>query len=116
MNEELQVLCEAVIEGSATPEQLRRLEELVLADAEARRFYVEYLHQHGSLQWSAAEPELLPPALANRQRELPGDQAAPLPGSFRSRFAVKEGCRGQAGPGAITPQIVRMIQTCPGGS
>jgi ferric-dicitrate binding protein FerR (iron transport regulator) len=87
MNEELQVLCEAIIEGTATPEQLHRLEELVLADAEARRFYVEYLHQHGSLQWSAAEPELLPAAVANRQRELPGDQAAPIPGSLRSRFA-----------------------------
>src|SRR5262249_51541431 len=50
--DELPILCEAVIEAVATPDLLRRLEELVLADAEARRFYVEYLHQHGSLQWS----------------------------------------------------------------
>jgi ferric-dicitrate binding protein FerR (iron transport regulator) len=54
--EELQTLCEAVIEDRLTPEQLQRLEQLILADPAARRFYVEYLHQHGSLHWSASEP------------------------------------------------------------
>jgi len=53
---ELQALCEAAIEGRLTPEQRQRLEQLVFADPQARRFYVEYLHQHACLQWSAAEP------------------------------------------------------------
>src|SRR5262249_9808795 len=60
--EELQPLCEAAIEGRLTAEQLRRLEQLVLEHAEARRLYVEYVQQHASLRWSAAEPGFLPAA------------------------------------------------------
>jgi hypothetical protein len=54
-NEELADLCDAVIDDRLTPEQLARLEALVLAEPEAKRFYVEYLHQHGCLHWSAAQ-------------------------------------------------------------
>lgn len=52
--DELQALCEAAVEQRLTAEQVQRLEQLVLDNAEARRFYVEYLHQHASLHWSAA--------------------------------------------------------------
>src|SRR6202011_5784622 len=50
----LQELLEAVVEERLTVEQLLRLEQLVLERAEARRFYVEYLHQHACLHWSGA--------------------------------------------------------------
>ena len=57
--DELCPLCEAAIEGRLGPEQLARLEQLVLEHPEARRFYVEYMHQHASLRWSVAEPGFL---------------------------------------------------------
>jgi hypothetical protein len=63
--EGLHPLCEAAIEGRLTADELRRLEQLVLDDATARRLYVEYVHQHASLRWSVAEPSFLraePPA------------------------------------------------------
>ena len=68
MNErgdELQSLCESAIEGLLTAEEAARLERLVVDDREARRFYVEYLHQHACLRWSVAEPAFLAaPSLA----------------------------------------------------
>ncbi len=57
---QLQALCEAAVEGSLTPEEQERLEQMVLQSSEARRFYVAYLHQHATLQWSAADPTFLP--------------------------------------------------------
>lgn len=62
--DELQNLCESAIEGRLTAEQMAQLEQLVLSDPEARRFYVEALHQHASLQWAAAEPAALPARLS----------------------------------------------------
>jgi hypothetical protein len=75
--EELQPLCEAAIEGRLTAEQLRRLEQLVIEHAGARRLYVEYLHQHAGLRWSVAEPGFLPaertaPAKPSARLVLPG--------------------------------------------
>lgn len=61
--DELQELCELVVEGKLTTEQVARLEHLVLNDAEARRYYVAYLHQHACLHWAAAEPAFLPATL-----------------------------------------------------
>jgi len=58
--DELQALCEAVLEDRLTEEQQRRLEELVLQWPAARRFYVEYLHQHACLQWGTDEPAARP--------------------------------------------------------
>jgi ferric-dicitrate binding protein FerR (iron transport regulator) len=55
----LQSLCESAIEGLLTAEEAARLELLVMGDREARRFYVEYLHQHACLRWSVAEPAFL---------------------------------------------------------
>ncbi len=51
-HEEMQTLCEAVIEERLTDKQRQRLEQLVVERPEARRFYVEYLHQHACLHWS----------------------------------------------------------------
>jgi hypothetical protein len=68
--DELYTLCEAAIEGRLTPEEHQRLEALVLGNAEARRLYVEYLHQHASLRWSVAEPGFLPLAPSDRHRTL----------------------------------------------
>ncbi|GIW80386.1 MAG: hypothetical protein KatS3mg105_2193 [Gemmatales bacterium] len=59
---ELQQLCEAAIEDRLTPEMRDRLEELVLNDWGSRKFYVEYLHQHAALSWSAADATLLAPS------------------------------------------------------
>src|SRR5262249_51905557 len=42
-----------------TAEETARLERLVLDDQAALRLYVEYLHQHACLQWSAADPAFL---------------------------------------------------------
>ena len=56
MTDELRQLCEAAVEDRLTDDQVRHLEQLVLGDPAALRFYVEYVHQHGSLRWSAADP------------------------------------------------------------
>jgi hypothetical protein len=74
--EELQALCEATIEGRLTLEQTARLEQLVLGDHEMRRYYVEYVHQHSSLRWSAAEPALLgprPPVVTEGRVDAPAN-------------------------------------------
>jgi hypothetical protein len=49
---ELRELCEALIEQRLTDEQHARLQALLRGDAEARRFYLRYLHLHAALQWS----------------------------------------------------------------
>jgi ferric-dicitrate binding protein FerR (iron transport regulator) len=80
MNErgdELQSLCESAIEGRLTPEEAARLDRLVVADREARRYYVEYLHQHACLRWSVAEPAFLASPL------LAGAAVAKAPESVR---------------------------------
>ena len=59
VRDELDALCEAAVEGGLTAEQRTRLEQLVLEDPAAKRFYVEYLHQHACLQWSGADPAYL---------------------------------------------------------
>ncbi|AGA29838.1 FecR domain-containing protein [Singulisphaera acidiphila] len=61
--DELQELCEIAIEGQLTVDSAARLESLVLSDPAARRFYVQYLHQHASLHWAAAEPAFMPATL-----------------------------------------------------
>lgn len=83
--EELQALCEAVVEDRLTEEQRRQLEALVLEQPEARRYYVEYLHQHGCLHWSGAE------SVGSAQRTSPAPDRVPRvhtadPTKPRSRF------------------------------
>jgi hypothetical protein len=46
---ELRALLEALCEESITPEQVRRLEELVLAHPEAEAYYVQYVSLHADL-------------------------------------------------------------------
>ena len=70
--EELQPLCDAAIEGRLTAEELRRLEQLVLENPDARRLYVEYMHQHAGLRWSVAEPDFLPQELRGNAAGWPG--------------------------------------------
>jgi hypothetical protein len=82
---ELQALCEAVIEDRLTASQRDRIEELIAQFPEARRFYVEYLHQHACLAWSAAQPEVFTPGTGDeraRNRQATSDPILP-----RARFA-----------------------------
>ena len=53
---EIRDLCAAAVENRLTPEETRRLEELVLNDAAARAFYTQFLHLHAALAWSATDP------------------------------------------------------------
>lgn len=80
--DELQSLCEAVIENTLTEAQRHRLEELVVTNAEARKFYVAYMHQHGSLHWSSGDPSLL--QRPSRETATP----APARSSARRRWLV----------------------------
>ncbi len=56
---ELWDLCAAAVEARLTPEQAARLEELVLSDPHARRFYTEYAGLHAALSWSGTDPASL---------------------------------------------------------
>lgn len=82
--EELPLLAEAMIEGRLTEEQRHRLEELVLATPEARRFVVEYLHQHACLQWAAADAAFLQPGRSEGTQ--PPVIPATTPASARPRW------------------------------
>ena len=96
---ELHPLCEAAIEERLTPEQHGRLEQLVLEHPEARRFYVEYMHQHASLRWSVAEPDFLRGWLRTRHRDWRSSRPA---GSDRlgvtATPALRLGLRGGGRP------------------
>src|SRR5438046_213817 len=89
MNDELLQLCEAAVEDRLSDEQTRRLEQLVLADAEARRCYVDYLHQHGALRWSAADPAYM--ERGTRKAERGPAPAATLAFSHRRRIFIAAG-------------------------
>lgn len=52
---ELSLLLEALCEERISPEELARLETLVLADPAATRFYLEYVQLHGTLLWDTAK-------------------------------------------------------------
>ena len=64
--DELRGLIDALCEEAITPEQVRRLEELVLAHPEAEAYYVQYLNFHANLAYhfralpGRTEPELWP--------------------------------------------------------
>lgn len=51
---ELFDLLEALCEDRIAPNQTKRLEQLVLGDATARRVYLTYLDLHGTLHWDSA--------------------------------------------------------------
>jgi ferric-dicitrate binding protein FerR (iron transport regulator) len=101
---ELHELCEATIEDRLTGEQRQRLEQLVLENPEARRFYTEYIHQHGCLHWSAAEPGLLPTHLPESPaREARGPSFALRAGEKRWRM------RGGWGAGLLAASVLVAI-------
>ena len=51
---ELQLLLEGLCEDRLTPDQMSRLEHLVLTSADARWQYLTYMDLHGTLYWDAA--------------------------------------------------------------
>ena len=53
---ELQALLNAVCEEAATPEQMQRLEEVVLADPAAEAYYVQYMSFYADLIRGVAGP------------------------------------------------------------
>jgi hypothetical protein len=58
--DELHELIEAAIEGRLTADQAARLEQAVLTDPAARRFYAEYAALHAGLHWPAVHPAVEP--------------------------------------------------------
>lgn len=53
---ELQPLLDALCEATITPDQLRRLEEIVLSDPAAEAYYVQYMSFYADLIWHFAGP------------------------------------------------------------
>src|SRR5580698_682423 len=83
--DELISLCDALIEGSLSDSQRARLEQLVLADSEARGVYVELMHQHASLSWSLVEPGILQEPQSIQGAEIVSYEAARRGGAWRRR-------------------------------
>lgn len=71
---ELRELCERVLESKASQQDIERLEFLVLHQADARRFYVEYVQLHATLHQNA--PRLQSSSLADVLAEFPSTRAA----------------------------------------
>ena len=57
---EVREIADALLDGAATPPQVRRLEELLAADPEARRFYLQYMDLHARM--------------ASSRQEVPGEE------------------------------------------
>ncbi len=73
--EELQELVAAACDGELSDGETERLEELLLESAEARRFYLLYLHLHGELHWhqamSGQMPDLSMPSAEGKGKRIP---------------------------------------------
>jgi hypothetical protein len=61
---EVRQILDALFEERATPEQFRRLDELVVSDPACRRFYLDYVDLHGNLYWDAAQGGATPVPIA----------------------------------------------------
>jgi ferric-dicitrate binding protein FerR (iron transport regulator) len=68
--DEIRQLADAYIEGQLTPAEAARLEELVRVDADARRFYVDYLSLNAALEWTAVPAKVETPASPRRLRPV----------------------------------------------
>ena len=93
-HDELWRLLEAVCEDDLTMPQAARLEEILKSDADARRYYLEYLDLHGALYWDTA---------------VGGDSEAPAGLSaagdvIATRPVVPAGARNTAGAG-VAPEL-----------
>jgi len=53
--QELQTLIESLCEERLTSAEAARLEELVIVDSNAMRYYLDYIYLHGCLYWDAAQ-------------------------------------------------------------
>src|SRR5579883_2593054 len=74
---ELHPLLDALCEETITPEQLRRLEELVLAHPETEAFYIQFMSLHADLISHVAglpEPKPIQEAKSEPESELPAVQ------------------------------------------
>jgi hypothetical protein len=80
---EVQDLTSALLDEQATDEQVRRLEELLLASDEARRTYVAWIQLHADLHYMLGKKETqLPTMVETKPAKTKGKAAkkpAPLP-------------------------------------
>lgn len=79
--EEVFALCGQLLEGQATPESQARLETLVRGNPDARRAYVEHMHQHASLHGAIGAQGELSMETLEAQRKI-----VPLPRTEVARF------------------------------
>ena len=73
---ELWDLVEAVTAGVADEAQYRRLDELILSDPEAARFYAAYLDQHAALAWGRRQRALPTPVTSQKKSPPPSPMAS----------------------------------------
>ena len=81
--DEVQELVWAVVDDLATEEQMRRLEELLLDDSEARNIYVTCMQMHADLHfmlggWKPRLPEIIEKAVEESKKSNER-KPAPLP-------------------------------------
>ncbi|MBU4270851.1 MAG: hypothetical protein KKE86_00965 [Planctomycetes bacterium] len=79
--DEVQELVWALVDDQATDAQVRRLEELLLDDSEARRVYVTCMQMHADLHYLLSDKRpRLPPAVEKAiESQRTKKSAAPLP-------------------------------------
>jgi hypothetical protein len=70
-NGELKRLIDAVVEESATPAQMARLESILTSAATARRFYRQSMQLHANLQWRFREEAISAEWFAEGESVLP---------------------------------------------
>jgi len=68
---ELKRLIDAVVEETATPEQMARLESILTSASAARCFYRQYMQLHANLQWRFREEAISAESLAEDASVLP---------------------------------------------
>ncbi len=75
ISQELQDLVASACDGPLTDRETERLEELLAGSAEARRFYLLYIHLHGELHWHQAMagemPDLAAPSAEGHGLRIP---------------------------------------------
>lgn len=75
ISQELQDLVAAACDGELSDHDTEKLEALLAASADARRFYLLYLHLHGELHWHQAMagemPDLAAPSAEGKGMRIP---------------------------------------------
>ena len=73
--QELQDLVAAACDGDLSDRETERLEELLIGSAQARQYYLLYLHLHGELHWHQAMagemPDLAAPSAGGKGMRIP---------------------------------------------